>query len=77
MTAPELFLDGRVALHAGDCLDVLRGMADASVDSVVTDPPYHLTSIVRRFGGAGSAACRDYTGERAGATGAYAQASRQ
>ena len=24
----------------GDCLDVLRGMADASVDAVVTDPPY-------------------------------------
>lgn len=23
----------------GDCLDVLRGMADASVDAVVTDPP--------------------------------------
>jgi len=24
----------------GDCLDVMRGMADASVDAVVTDPPY-------------------------------------
>lgn len=24
----------------GDCLDVLRGMADASVDAVITDPPY-------------------------------------
>ncbi len=24
----------------GDCLDVLRGMPDASVDAVVTDPPY-------------------------------------
>lgn len=24
----------------GDCLDVLRGMADASVDAVVTDPPW-------------------------------------
>ena len=23
----------------GDCLDVMRGMADASVDAVVTDPP--------------------------------------
>jgi len=27
-------------LHHGDCLDVLRGMADNSVDAVVTDPPY-------------------------------------
>jgi site-specific DNA-methyltransferase (adenine-specific) len=26
----------------GDCLDVMRGMADASVDAVVTDPPYGL-----------------------------------
>lgn len=27
----------------GDCLDVLRTLEDASVDSVVTDPPYGLT----------------------------------
>ena len=26
-------------LHHGDCLDVLRTLPDASVDSVVTDPP--------------------------------------
>ena len=31
-----------VALHHGDCLDVLRTLPDASVDSVVTDPPYGL-----------------------------------
>ena len=30
-------------LRHGDCLDVLRGMADDSVDSVVTDPPYGLS----------------------------------
>ena len=27
-------------LHLGDCLDVMRGMADGSVDAIVTDPPY-------------------------------------
>jgi DNA modification methylase len=27
----------------GDCLDVLRGLADNSVDSIVTDPPYGLS----------------------------------
>lgn len=27
-------------LHQGDCLDVLAAMPDASVDAVVTDPPY-------------------------------------
>jgi DNA modification methylase len=51
MSEPREFLDGRVILRAGDCRDILRGMADNSVDSVVTDPPYHLTSIVKRFGG--------------------------
>jgi DNA modification methylase len=76
MTAPELFLDGRVALHAGDCLDVLRGMADASVDSVVTDPPYHLTPIVKRFGAANAAGAKDYSGKKPNATGAYARASK-
>lgn len=33
---------GVFQLHRGDCMDVLRGMADASVDAVVTDPPYGL-----------------------------------
>ena len=32
-----------VTLHHGDCLDVLRSLPDASVDSVVTDPPYNLS----------------------------------
>jgi site-specific DNA-methyltransferase (adenine-specific) len=50
MPAPRWFLDGRVVVHAGDCREVLRDMADNFVDSVVTDPPYHLTSIVKRFG---------------------------
>src|ERR1700675_2637562 len=29
-------------LHNGDCLEVMRGMPDCSVDSIVTDPPYEL-----------------------------------
>mgnify|MGYP000390796407 CR=1 FL=1 len=29
-------------VHNGDCLDVLRSMPDASVDAVVTDPPYGM-----------------------------------
>ena len=43
------FLDGRVTLHGGDCREVIKGMADNSIDSVVTDPPYALVSIVKRF----------------------------
>ena len=33
---------GRHTLHGGDCLAVLAGMAEASVDVVVTSPPYNL-----------------------------------
>jgi len=31
-----------VQLHLGDCLEVMRSMADSSVDAVVTDPPYGI-----------------------------------
>lgn len=33
----------------GDCLDVLRGMADSSVDSIVTDPPYGLAFMGKKW----------------------------
>lgn len=33
----------------GDCLDVLRGMPDSSVDSVVTDPPYGLKFMGKKW----------------------------
>lgn len=36
-------------LHHGDCLDVLRAMADNSVDSIVTDPPYGLSFMGRKW----------------------------
>ncbi len=29
-----------IDLRLGDCLEVMRGMADKSVDAVITDPPY-------------------------------------
>lgn len=45
----ETFFDGGVTLYSGDCLAVLADLAPESVDSVVTDPPYHLQSIVDRF----------------------------
>lgn len=38
--APVSFLDGRVTLHPGDCLDALKAMPSDSVDCIVTSPPY-------------------------------------
>ena len=41
-------------LLKGDCLETLKEIPDSSIDSVVTDPPYHLQSIVDRFGKEGA-----------------------
>lgn len=67
MTEARTFLDGAVTLHPGDCLDVVRRLPDASIDSVVTDPPYALVSIARRFGKPGSAPPKGAAYERAAA----------
>jgi len=37
-----------VTVYHGDALDVLRTLPDASVDAVVTDPPYDLTAVSRK-----------------------------
>ncbi len=33
----------------GDCLEVLKGMPDCSVDSIVTDPPYGLSFMGKKW----------------------------
>ena len=38
----EVVTLGRHTLHCGDCLEVMRSMPDASVDAIVTDPPYGI-----------------------------------
>ena len=38
-----------LALHLGDCLEVMRTMPDASVDAVVCDPPYGLSFMGKRW----------------------------
>lgn len=68
-------LSSRALLMQEDCLRVLARLPDNCVDSIVTDPPYHLTSIVKRFGSASAKAAKNYAGERPGATGAYARVS--
>lgn len=68
MTA-ELFLDGRMMLWCADMRAAVPQLAENSVDSSITDPPYHLTSIVKRFGAENAAPAK------VGKTGAYARAS--
>jgi DNA modification methylase len=38
-----------MTLHHGDCLEVLRTMPDNSVDSIVTDPPYGLSFMGKKW----------------------------
>ena len=45
----EHLASGRVTLFAGDCLDVLAGMPENSVDAVVTDPPYLLNFMAKKW----------------------------
>lgn len=81
MSAPY-YQDDSVTLWHGDCLDVLRGMADASVDAVVTDPPYGLGFMGKawdaKFIDGTIAQRRQYPGdpsEKAGENGGYRSAA--
>ena len=65
----EIVVEGST-IYNGDCLVVMEKMKKCSVDSIVTDPPYHLTSIVERFGKEGSAPAKF------GTDGAFARASK-
>jgi DNA modification methylase len=58
-----------VTVHHGDSREVLKTLADASIDSVVCDPPYALVSIGKRFGADNAAPAK------VGKSGAYARAS--
>lgn len=59
-----------VEVHHGDSRDVLKTLEDASVDSCVTDAPYALVSILKRFGAEGAAPAISE-----GETGVYRRAS--
>ena len=45
----EQMTEAAFELHLGDCLDALRVMPDNSVDSIVTDPPYGLSLMGKRW----------------------------
>lgn len=59
-----------VRILIGDCVQRMGELADNSVDSVVCDPPYHLTSIVKRFGAENAAPAKSKQ------TGVYARSSK-
>jgi DNA modification methylase len=59
-----------IRILIGDMAVRLGELPNASVDSCVCDPPYHLTSIVKRFGAENAAPAK------VGATGAFARASK-
>jgi DNA modification methylase len=63
----EIF--GSCALYLGDALEVLAGMP-AHAHAAVSDPPYHLASILKRFGAKNAAPAKSN-----GATGVYARQS--
>lgn len=44
-----------VTLHHASMIDWLGQYDGPLFDACVTDPPYHLSSIVKRFGGDGAA----------------------
>lgn len=45
-------------LYQGNMLDMLEVIEKESIDSIVCDPPYGLTSITKRFGKESSAECQ-------------------
>jgi DNA modification methylase len=47
--------DDQATIYHGDCREVLRSLPDASVDSVVTDPPYELGFMGKRWDASGIA----------------------
>jgi site-specific DNA-methyltransferase (adenine-specific) len=38
----QVYLSERATLIQGNCLEVMQSLADASVDAVITDPPYGI-----------------------------------
>ncbi|SEN87957.1 DNA methyltransferase [Nonomuraea pusilla] len=54
MTEPY-WSDDTVTLYVGDCREVLAAMPDASVDAIVTDPPYELAFMGRAWDASGIA----------------------
>ena len=75
MSKELYYQDETATLHHGDCLDTLRTLADNSIDSVVTDPPYGLEFMGREWDGADGFR-RSLNPEDAGRDNTFGRASR-
>ena len=52
----EIIVEGST-IYNGDCLVVMNSMNKCSVDSIVTDPPYHLSDMTKRYGKSDAKEC--------------------
>jgi site-specific DNA-methyltransferase (adenine-specific) len=57
------YTDDRVTLYHGDCIEVMRTLPDASVDAVVTDPPYGLSFMGKDWDNGGKMLGQMATGD--------------
>lgn len=48
-STPDRPMEMTYQLHLGDCLEVLATLPDNSVDSIVTDPPYGLSFMGKKW----------------------------
>ena len=49
-------------LYRGDCIDIMRELPEASIDAIVTDPPYELGFMGKEWDGTGIAYSQDTWG---------------
>lgn len=54
-TQPHLIVVDNALVHLGDCRDILRNRADESFDAIVTDPPYELGFMGKKWDASGVA----------------------
>ena len=59
---------------SGDCVEVMRGMDDESVDAIVTDPPYGLEFMGKEWDSFKGGAGVEETATSAGGAAAYSSA---
>lgn len=49
MIEAETFAEPDIRLICGDCLEAMRSMPDSSVESIVTDPPYGMSFMGKKW----------------------------